>query len=76
MDKKTAVDRVDAKLRKRGSCLADVCKVDRTTPFHWNRPANRKNGRGGSIPDKYHPTILETSRKIRAGVTPCDLINA
>lgn len=71
----SAVKRVDSKLRRRGSSLAKVCNVDRTTPFHWDRPADVKNGRGGSIPDKYHPAILDASKKLRAGVKAADLIN-
>lgn len=71
----TAVDRVSRKLRARGLSLHTVCDVDYSTPFHWNRSADVKNGRGGSIPDKYHPAILKAAKAAKAGVTAADLIN-
>lgn len=71
----TAVDRIERKLRARGVTLAEVCEVDRSTPVHWNRPATEKNGRGGSIPDKYHARILRVARAKHAGIKAADLIN-
>lgn len=71
----TAVDRVERKLKVKKTCLADLCGVDRTTPFHWNRPANKKNGRGGAIPDRYHVKIINEAKKLRVKITPADLFN-
>lgn len=74
--KKTAVDRcVSQENFKSLAELARVCCVDVATPSHWNQPKTMKNGRGGAVPDKYFPKILEAARKRRLPLKPEDLIN-
>lgn len=67
-EKLTPVQVVDAKLRRRGTMLWKVCKVDRSAPIRWLKE------RGGQIPDTYFGRILAVSLQIRAGITRSDLV--
>ncbi len=72
--KATAVERV-AKQFGSFTAFAEAIGVTRSTISHWNRPLGVKNGRGGSIPDRYHARILKEAKKRNLPVKPADLIN-
>lgn len=71
----TAVERVCRRLDVTFGGLAEICGVDVSTPCAWNLPLDRKNGRGGAIPDRYHRRILDYARRAGIDFKPGDLVN-
>lgn len=78
----TAVERIAKKLAPAGAKgkgfaeLARVCGVHYSVPSHWNRPTNRDNGRGGSIPDRYHRAIIDHCQAKGIPLRKGELVNA
>lgn len=76
----TAVERIGRKVakdtdRKGFAELARICGVHASQPSHWNRPTTEANGRGGSIPDRYHSKILAYCRDNSIPIRKGDLVN-
>jgi len=72
---RTAVERIAAKVGGLAE-LGRICGVDPSQPCHWNRPRSVKNGRGGSIPDRYHERIIAHFTKRGLPLKKAELVNA
>jgi hypothetical protein len=49
--------------------LADVLKIDRTTPYKWPK-SKRRHGTGGLIPGRHHIKILTYAEAIGKNLSP------
>lgn len=73
--KQTAVERIAAKTEHGLAGLATWAGVSRSTACNWNRPADKHNGRGGAIPDRYHERIINNAAADGVRIEPGELVN-
>ncbi len=73
-DRPSAVRRMARKFNGMAN-LGRVCGVHPSQPSHWDRPVTVRNGRGGSIPDRYHARIMSYCEKHNIPLRKGELVN-
>ena len=70
----SAVRRIAKKVNGMAN-LGRICGVHPSQPSHWDRPTDQRNGRGGSIPDRYHGRIIAYCREQGIPLRKGELVN-